>query len=95
VIVTVTVIVGAFDATIASFEVKVITNVFSAIMRAVFPKPLPDPKVSPERLVDYATWARHEGILSLESDAGQLDGPFMRKALQLATDGNDPTRWPT
>lgn len=84
------VIVGALGATIASFEMKVTTNVFSAIMRAIFPKPLPDPKVSLERLVDYATRARHEGLLSLEADVNQLDDPFMRKALQLAIDGNDP-----
>ena len=37
------VVVGAMGATVASFEMKVTTNVFSAIMKAIFPKPLPDP----------------------------------------------------
>ena len=84
------VIVGALGATMASFEMKATSGVFSAIMRAIFPKDLGDPSERLRRLVDFAARARHEGILSLESDVAQLDDPFMRKALQLAIDGNDP-----
>lgn len=84
------VILGALGATMASFEMKVTSQVMKAIMRAVFPKPLPDPSVSLGRLVDFANKSRHEGILSLESEVGELDDPFMQKALQLAIDGNDP-----
>lgn len=84
------VIVGAFGATMASFEMRVTGNVFKAIMRALFPKQEPG---SAERLalvVDFANRARQEGILSLEPELAKLEDPFMKKALQLAIDGNDP-----
>lgn len=84
------VIVGSLGATMASFDMKATSGVFSAIMRAILPKPTADPGERLERLVDFASRARHEGILSLESDVSQLEDPFMRKALQLAIDGNDP-----
>lgn len=84
------VLVGGLGATMASFDMKATTNAVKAIMRVVFPKPLPDPADSLEKIVDYANRARHEGILSLESDVAELDDPFMKKALQLAIDGNDP-----
>ncbi len=84
------VIVGALGATVASFEMKVTTQVFKAIMRAIFPKPIPDPAESLNRLVEFANRSRHEGILSLESEVADLDDAFMQKALQLAIDGNDP-----
>lgn len=84
------VIVGALGATMASFNMKDTTNVMGAIMRAIFPKAESDPAERLTRIVDYANRARHEGLLSLESDVAQLDDPFMQKALQLAIDGNDP-----
>lgn len=84
------VIVGALGATMASFEMGATTGVVAAIMRAIIPRHEPDPEDRLRQLVDFATRARHEGILALESDVAQLDDPFMRKALQLAIDGNDP-----
>jgi chemotaxis protein MotA len=84
------VIVGALGATVASFEMKATSNVFSAIMRATFPKAELAPSERLRTLVDLAGRARHEGILSLESEVENLEDPFMKKALQLAIDGNDP-----
>jgi chemotaxis protein MotA len=85
------VIVGALGATIASFEMKDTIKVIGAILQAMLPKGDVDPKDRLQRLVDFAGRARHDGILSLESDVnGMTDDPFMKKALQLAIDGNDP-----
>lgn len=42
-----------------------------------------------EELIVYATKARKQGIVSLESDANQAGDPFLRKALNLAVDGTD------
>lgn len=84
------VMVGGIGATMASFEMAATANVFKAIMKAILPKPEVEPAERLRRIVDFATRARHEGILSLESDVAQLDDPFMKKALQLAIDGNDP-----
>jgi len=41
-----------------------------------------------EEIVGYATQARKQGIVSLESQAAAIQDPFMRKALNLAIDGN-------
>lgn len=84
------VIVGALGATVASFDMKDTSRVMGAIMRAMFPKSEVPPADRLQRIVDFATRARHDGILSLESEVSQLDDPFMQKALQLAIDGNDP-----
>jgi chemotaxis protein MotA len=42
-----------------------------------------------DQVIDYATKARKNGIVSLESDAGSIDDPFLKKALNLAVDGTD------
>ncbi len=84
------VMVGGVGATMASFEMSATSKVFKAIMKAILPKAEVEPAERLKRIVDFATRARHEGILSLESDVAQLDDPFMKKALQLAIDGNDP-----
>ncbi len=84
------VLVGALGATMASFEMAATSNVFKAIMKAVFPKPTPDPADSLTTLVAFANRARHEGLLALESDVAALEDEFMQKGLQLAIDGNDP-----
>jgi chemotaxis protein MotA len=42
-----------------------------------------------DALIQYATQARKNGIVSLEADAGAISDPFLRKALNLAVDGTD------
>ncbi len=84
------VIVGATGATMASFDMKDTTGVVSAIVRVMFPKADQEPSARLKRIVEFAGRARHDGILSLESDVAELEDPFMQKALQLAIDGNDP-----
>lgn len=49
-----------------------------------------DPGVSShamlEQLIAFATKARRNGIVSLEEDAGRIEDPFLRKAINLAID---------
>jgi chemotaxis protein MotA len=42
-----------------------------------------------ESLIQYATKARKNGIVSLEMEAASIPDPFLRKALNLAVDGTD------
>jgi len=42
-----------------------------------------------EDIVSYASKARRNSIVSLESDLDKVDDPFLRKALTLAVDGTD------
>ena len=45
-----------------------------------------------EEIIGFATQARKSGIVSLESPASLIEDPFLRKALELAVDGVEPTR---
>jgi chemotaxis protein MotA len=83
------VIVGALGATMASNELSTTTGVFSAIMRAIFPKQ-PDKLATIEQLVGFARTARAEGLLALEAQIGTVEDTFLKRALQLAIDGSDP-----
>jgi chemotaxis protein MotA len=42
-----------------------------------------------ESLIQYATKARKNGIVSLESEAASIPDPFLRRAVSLAVDGTD------
>src|ERR1019366_1191784 len=42
-----------------------------------------------DSLIRYATLARKNGIVSLETEAAAISDPFLRKALNLAVDGTD------
>jgi chemotaxis protein MotA len=42
-----------------------------------------------EELIEYATKARKQGLVSLEQQALLIADPFLRKALNLAVDGTD------
>jgi chemotaxis protein MotA len=45
-----------------------------------------------EEIIGYATQARKDGIVSLETEAAAIENPFLKKALGLAVDGIDPSR---
>jgi len=42
-----------------------------------------------DEIIVYATKARKQGIVSLESDANAIADPFLQKAINLAVDGTD------
>src|SRR3569833_2403900 len=45
------------------------------------------PRAVIEEIIGYATQARKDGIVSLETAAAQIADPFLKKALSLAVDG--------
>ena len=47
------------------------------------------PDAAIEELIGYATKARKNGLVSLESEAMNIQDPFLKKALTLAVDGTD------
>jgi chemotaxis protein MotA len=72
-----------------------VTNPLPVVLRAIASAKsiVLEPTVSTdetiEALIRYATKARKNGIVSLETDAAENTDPFMRKALGLAVDGTD------
>lgn len=43
-----------------------------------------------EQLMGFANKARKEGILALQSAMGEVDDEFLKKAMQMAVDGQEP-----
>ncbi|MBY0450925.1 MAG: flagellar motor protein [Cyanobacteria bacterium] len=56
----------------------------------VFLPPKENMKEIIESLVNLALKARKEGILALQGDIRDLSDPFLKKGLELMTDGTDP-----
>lgn len=59
-------------------------------MQAIFLGVKEKPSEVAKLLVDLSLKARKEGILALQSDIAAIDDPFLKKGLELMTDGTDP-----
>jgi chemotaxis protein MotA len=80
---------GSIGATILSFtptELKDGVGTLSLIFQGHHQ----DPKAMIKLLIELATKARKEGILALQSDIVQIEDPFLKKGMELMTDGTDP-----
>jgi chemotaxis protein MotA len=58
-------------------------------LRWAFVEQASSPKATIESLIQYATKARKNGIVSLENETAAIPDPFLRRALDLAVDGTD------
>lgn len=80
---------GTIAATLINYPLSEMMGVFGAVKKAIFNQ-TNRPEVLIDKLIDYATIARREGILALEAHAGDADDEFLRKSIQLAIDGTAP-----
>jgi chemotaxis protein MotA len=78
-----------------TFGAVLVTTPMSHVMRAVrglgtvFFERASDTAAMIDGLIRFATQARRQGIVSLESEAAEIEDPFLCKALSLAVDGTD------
>lgn len=82
---------GSLGATIATYRMSQFTNVIPATQAAFFT----NPKITAyadliNELVDFATEARRNGVLALDSRIEEVEDPFVKTGLQLAIDGAAP-----
>jgi chemotaxis protein MotA len=81
---------GTFGAVMIQFPFPVFVRAIKSAKNA-FQEP-PDHSTSLiEEIVSYASIARKDGILALESIAPKASDPFLTKALMMAVDGSDST----
>jgi len=80
---------GTLGAVMVQFPLPLVSEAFKRIAHVVFDKK-EDPQKLVNELVVYAQRARREGIVSLDSKLGEINDPFLKKALMLAVDGTDP-----
>ena len=79
---------GTFGAVLVTMPLAVVIRAFKGLGRVFF-EPPNSTQQTIDSLIQYATKARKNGIVSLESEAAEIPDPFLRKALGLAVDGTD------
>ncbi|MDX2085093.1 MAG: flagellar motor protein [Candidatus Melainabacteria bacterium] len=80
---------GTAGAVMLSFPGKDLKKAMASLA-GVFAGSKENPGETIEMIVNLALKARKEGILALQSDIRNIDDPFMRKGMELMTDGTDP-----
>jgi chemotaxis protein MotA len=79
---------GTFGAVLVTNSLPVVLRALGGLRHVLFEEASATAETI-TALIDYATQARKNGIVSLESQAAGVADPFLRKALGLAVDGTD------
>jgi len=79
---------GTFGAVLVTTPLHVVLRALKRLGDVFFDSSQPHSAVI-DNLIRFATKARRDGIVSLESEAESIPDPFLRKALSLAVDGTD------
>ncbi len=80
---------GSIAALLIAFKMDEMKQFMTVFMIAVKPPQADIPGLI-EKLVGYATDARRDGILALETKVNGEEDIFLKKGLSLAVDGNEP-----
>ncbi len=83
------VIGGTLGIVFINFPLRDIGGVIGVVKNA-FKSSVYDPKELITAFVTFATKARREGILALESAATEIKDPFLKQGLELIIDGLEP-----
>jgi chemotaxis protein MotA len=79
---------GAMFATMISMPMKNFKEIFRIAKKCLFYKETSLPELI-QTLVEFATIARKDGLLALESQVQSIDDPFLAKGLRMVIDGTD------
>ncbi len=80
---------GTIASTLINYPLGDVLKVFNTVKNSFIQKLTPVENLI-EKLVEFATIARREGILALEGPASELDDDFLQRGVQLAVDGTAP-----
>jgi chemotaxis protein MotA len=84
-----TVVGGTMASTLINYPLSDVISVMGPVRNAFFNEDA-KPGLLIKKLIDFATIARREGILALESHTDDVNDEFLRKSIQLAIDGTAP-----
>jgi chemotaxis protein MotA len=79
---------GTLGAVLVTNPLHIVLRGLRALGDVFFEPANPFPEAI-EQLIQYATQARKNGIVSLEAEAGRIADPFLKKGINLAVDGTD------
>jgi len=82
---------GTFGATFVSFPLSAIITALKSIKIAFLPAKVDHEQVVKD-IINYATKARRNGLISLEQEAQSVRDPFIKKGISLVVDGIDPQK---
>jgi chemotaxis protein MotA len=82
---------GTFGAAFVSFPLPAIIKAFKDVKTAFLP-PKVDHEAVVKDIINYATKARRNGLISLEQEAQSAKDPFIKKGISLVVDGIDPQK---
>jgi chemotaxis protein MotA len=82
---------GTFGAAFVSFPLAAIIKAFKDVKYAFLP-PKVDHEAVVKDIINYATKARRNGLISLEQEAQSAKDPFIKKGISLVVDGIDPQK---
>jgi chemotaxis protein MotA len=80
---------GTLAATLINFPLRDVLSVANTVKNAFIQRVAPHEELI-QKLVEFATIARREGILALENHASRVEDEFLRRGLQLVVDGTSP-----
>ncbi len=80
---------GTLGATMLGQPFRTFLAAMRQVVQVLF-EPHTDPQGAIKEIMEFATKARKNGIVSLEKEALSVPDPFLRKALTLAVDGTEP-----
>jgi chemotaxis protein MotA len=82
---------GTFGATFICFPLSAIISAFKEAKTAFLPNKVDHEGVVKD-IINYATKARRNGLISLEQEAQAVKDPFIKKGISLVVDGIDPQK---
>lgn len=82
---------GTFGACFVSFPLSSIIMALKEIKTAFLPAKVDHEGVVKD-IINYATKARRNGLISLEQEAQAVKDPFVKKGISLVVDGIDPQK---
>ena len=82
---------GTFGAAFVSFPLSAIIKAFKDSKIAFLPNKIDNEGVVKD-IINYATKARRNGLISLEQEAQSAKDPFIKKGISLVVDGIDPQK---
>lgn len=82
---------GTFGATFVCFPLPAIINALKGVKVVFLPTKVDHGQVVKD-IINYATKARRNGLISLEQEAQTAHDPFIKKGISLVVDGIDPQK---
>lgn len=77
---------GVTGVTLINYPLSDMLKVISVALKTLFPT-RSDPSENINKLVEFSSLARKEGILALENASDQIKNDYFKKGIQLAVDG--------